>query len=408
MAENSQSSLFDLDGCIHCGLCLSACPTYLVTGLEGENPRGRLMLMNLHEDELKDSTETVFPHIDSCLDCRACETACPSGVDYHHVLDDYRENTIHPEKGSSFLRMLGHELVLRPSILTWCFRFIWTAQKSGILKLLSTFFPFIKGLPRLRWRSFRQSSKCIYPPVGKKRGTVAFFTGCVMNDLYAEVHHAAVRILRWNGYEVHIPKDQTCCGALHHHSDGYDYLNSLQSQNIQAFRDYDIVINNAAGCGAELKEYPDEDFVNKTRDFTEFIAGLDLRQPSVADHQTRILYDAPCHLIHGQGISTPPETLKNFGYIVEDFPQSDLCCGAAGTYVITQPNLSLTILKMKMLQINQASDADTIVTANPGCQLQLQKGCELFSKDKSVIHFCTALDQIYAMDPAYKKAFKNI
>ena len=263
------------------------------------------------------------------------------------------------------------------------------------------------GLPNLPFQGFKNSAEEIYPAIGETVGTVAFFTGCVMDNLYPNIHEATMRILQWNGYEVHVPKSQGCCGALHHHVGKTKNAKDMQTQNIQAFQWVDAVILNSAGCGAELKNYPDA-FASKVKDMSEFLATIDLKIPENIPHQ-KAIYDAPCHLIHAQKIDLQPRyILEKFGIELIDYPQSNLCCGAAGSYTLDKSKLSNEILKTKMDDIQYHSDGGLIITANPGCQIQLQKGADLYTETEySVSHIIEVIDGIYANDSTYVDVFKK-
>ncbi len=389
--------------CIHCGLCLTACPTYLVTGLEAESPRGRLLLMasyHIHPDE------TARYHVDNCLDCRACVTACPSGVDYATTLDQFRGKQEQKNPSLSPLRRILLKAVLNRKWMGVFQYFTWLAEKTGLLKMAAPIVPAVKGLPELRSKSFTGNSKTVFPAVGEKRGAVAFFTGCVMENLYPHVHDATIRILQWNGFEVHVPPSQTCCGALHHHSGGREFLPELIRRNEQAFAEFSTIIVNAAGCGAELKDYPDKIFARKIKDITEFLTDVDLKPPGGKVSTRPVVWDAPCHLIHGQGIATEPEQLlKRFGFELVPNPQSHICCGAAGSYSLTHPQMSADILQMKMEDVARTG-CSTIVTANPGCQMQLTSGLRSRGMDGAVLHICELLDSAYRSDPEYSRQFQ--
>ncbi len=392
-----------LNACIHCGLCLTTCPTYLTTGLEAESPRGRLMLM-----EQVGSGAAFVPqvHLETCLDCRACETACPSGVDYHSFLEQYREKR-YAEKPPSLLSRIGQKFVTHRKAMSLLFKTAFVARKIGAVKMMNKIGGKFLGLPRIGWRSFLQNNESHYPAIGQQQAKTAFFTGCIMDHLYADVHQATLRVLRWNGFAVDIPASQTCCGALHQHTGGYSRIKQLQSRNMRAFQCYDLVINNSAGCGAELKQYPEPEFVNKTKDVSEVLTSAKLRLPVHLDHGWRILFDAPCHLEHAQGIrQIPVDLLTKFGFLLVEYPESHLCCGAAGAYTLSQPRASSQILKMKMADILRTGEVKAIVTANPGCHLQLQKGCDLYNPGTSVWHFCEALDYVYRQDPTYRSTFQ--
>ncbi|NQU67159.1 MAG: (Fe-S)-binding protein [Candidatus Marinimicrobia bacterium] len=400
---------FQLPDCVHCGLCLTACPTYLVTGLEAESPRGRLMFMNsLQRDENPANSSTsaiAYAHLDTCLDCRACATACPSGVDYPGILDQVRHRQAVTVSPPSMMKRVILSLAVNKQIRTLGQIFLWTFQRIGVINLLAKGFPTLKGLPKLTFRSFSGNQSDVLPPIGKRKGSVALFTGCVMDNLYTNVHESTLRLLRWNGYEVHIPKRQTCCGALHHHNGVQGSMSSFVNQNIDAFRNHDAIIMNAAGCGAELKDYPDPQFTGKVFDITEFLESIEMRPVNTADRDQslKVIWDAPCHLVHGQKIQDAPHRiLKHFGLEEISFPQSHLCCGSAGSFMLTQPEMAESILKMKTNDIERTG-CDVIITANPGCQMHIQKGLTQYSIHKKVKHICEVLDENYQTDQEYRE-----
>ncbi len=394
-----------LNDCIHCGLCLPTCPTYRETGLEAESPRGRIMMMDAAlKGELK-SQRSFNEHLSTCLGCYTCETVCPSGIEYGNLLSHCQTIVLKPSHSIRTSILL--KIVNRPRMLQlFCFfgAFIQRLKIDVLLKKISHQF---WGLPRLSFRGFKNSALEVYPPIGGKVGTVAFFTGCIMDNLYPNIHEATIRILQWNGYEVHIPKSQGCCGALHHHVGKTKELDTMQTQNIQAFNFVDTIILNSAGCGAELKNYP-EAFASKVKDISEFLDSINLKLPENISTQ-KVIYDAPCHLIHAQKIDIQPrQLLEKFGMELADFPQSNLCCGAAGSYTLDKSNMSNEILKTKMDDIQHQTEGGLIITANPGCQIQLQKGADLYTKNQySISHIIEVMDGIYTNDSAYVNAFKK-
>ena len=394
-----------LNDCIHCGLCLPTCPTYRETGLEAESPRGRIMMMDSALKGELESQNSFNEHVSTCLGCYTCETVCPSGIEYGDLLSHCQTELLKPShsfKTSILLKMVNRPWLLQ--IMGFLGALIQRLKVDVLMKKISHQY---WGLPNIPFLGFKNSSEEIYPAIGKKMGTVAFFTGCVMDNLYPHIHEATIRILQWNGYEVHIPKSQGCCGALHHHVGETKDAEKMQKQNIQAFNLMDTIIINSAGCGAELKNYP-KAFASKIRDITEFLATIDLKLPKYITHQ-KVIYDAPCHLIHGQKIDAEPrDILAKLGIELLDFPQSNLCCGAAGSYTLDKSKMSNEILKTKMDDIQHHSDGGIIITANPGCQIQLQKGADLYTKKEySVSHIIEVIDNIYANESTYVDLFKK-
>ena len=299
-----------LNDCIHCGLCLPTCPTYHETGLEAESPRGRIMMIDTALKGGLKSQDSFNRHLSCCLGCYTCETICPSGIEYGDLLSHCQSELLEPShsiKTSILLKMVNRPWLLQ--IMGFLAAIIQRLKIDIILKKIS---PQFWGLPLLPFRGFKGSAHEIYPAINKKLGAVAFFTGCVMDNLYPHIHEATIRILQWNGYEVHIPKSQGCCGALHHHTGKTRSTADMQTQNIQAFQSVDTIILNSAGCGAELKSYP-QAFASKVKDISEFLDSIDLKLPKYAPLQ-KAIYDAPCHLIHAQKIdSQPSHILAKFG-----------------------------------------------------------------------------------------------
>jgi len=386
-----------LQECIHCGLCLPSCPTYRVNGQEAESPRGRLMLM---ESAINGGSLDTIPkqHLSQCLGCYTCETVCPSGVNYGELL--------HQTKGKLGLKNRSLKisilltLIKSRMLLGLASKVTYFFQSIGIFNLV----PQLKAIPRLRLKGFLGNSAEFYSAVGECNGTVAFFSGCVMDNMYPHVHEATIRILRWNGFDVHIPKDQGCCGALHHHSGFDDHSKEMQKALMVIFEEYDYILVNSAGCGAELKTYP-EKFSHKIKDVNEFLSSFPLKVPNNPE-EVSVIYDAPCHLIHAQKINSEPlSLLQKFNVEILYFDQSQLCCGAAGSYVLEHPHLANDILKQKMEDIGRVANEGTIVTSNPGCHFQLQQGVNQFPNGRfTVKHIVEILDEQYQNMPEYRES----
>ncbi len=399
-----------LDDCVHCGLCLSDCPTYLTTGLESESPRGRLMIMKMvHKRNEKIS---AYRHLDTCLDCRGCVSACPSGVEYDLVLDETRKKYGFSYTNSKTIPKFLIKLVTSKYGMKFIHKFLWILQilqiKEILTKIAHPIFNNLKGIPKLQWNSFSENTPLVLPAIGKKRGDVAFFYGCIMDGFFGNIHEATTKILQWNGFEVHIPKNQVCCGALDHHLGNRLNMEINHLKNQKVFSKYDTVITNSAGCGAELKSVDSTEFVTKVKDFTEILCEIDMKIPHTNFVNEEIFYDAPCHLVHAQKINdNPKKILKQMGFnIVENFDEN-LCCGAAGSYVFSEPGHSEEILQRKINTIGNFSNINSIVTANPGCQLQLEKGCKNNNLKIPVLHISEILYKKYKEDKNFSNVFKD-
>lgn len=412
-----------LNECIHCGFCLPACPTYVINGMEMDSPRGRLYLMEAAMEQRTDVTDTFLEHMDLCLVCRACESACPSGVQFGRLMETTRAAIFNDERKTSFLTGFFLRTIL-PShrLLSLLFRLARIYQRWG-LQWLTTHIPIRLLLPKKLYqlqaslppippRRFSNRSSRTFPAVVPRHGTVMLFTGCVMDHLYPDVHAATVRVLRWHGYDVVIPTEQTCCGALHAHAGDDMSVRNLAQENCAVFstQSVDTIVVNAAGCGAQIKEYPrilsdDESIPIPVEDITEFLFNRGLRTAE-ANPAMKIVYDEPCHLIHAQGVSKEPKALLRSipGVELLALKEADKCCGGAGSYVITQTNMSQELLKRKMRLI-EASGADCVITANPGCQIQLDWGVKQYELNTKVLHIVELLDRAYQKDPEYGGLF---
>ena len=406
--------------CIHCGLCLNHCPTYRVLGTEMDSPRGRIYQVLQVDSGRLAIGESFVTHIDRCLDCRACETACPSGVQYGHIVERARAQieTHHKRPWASRMtRRLFYKGVLKNTLIlqrvAGVLRFYqksglqWMVRKARVLKLFGMA-DMERLSPQIDDEFFFQEIGKVYPARGAKRGRVAFHAGCIANVAFSELNRASVRVLQENGVEVVISAEQGCCGALHAHAGFRDDARELARRNIEAFLDsgVDAIITNAAGCGSTLKEYDDllredpafaakaKDFVGKVRDITEYLWEIGLRPPARASGE-QVTYQDPCHLAHGQRVRLAPrEVMRAVGAKVVEMAHSDYCCGSAGTYNVTQNELSMKILERKMDDVERTS-APTLVTANVGCMLQLRAGVARRGLKMNVKHVVQLLDEAY-------------
>jgi glycolate oxidase iron-sulfur subunit len=409
----------DYARCIHCGLCLNACPTYRLWNLEADSPRGRIHQMIHVEQGDVPVTDSFVDHIDKCLDCRACETACPSGVEYGKLVE-YARARIERDYQRPLLSRIARDVVYRrllpyPKRTATVARLLRFYQRSGlqslaratgILKLLGVD-KRERLLPRVDRNFFYDRLGKIFPATGERRARVAFFAGCVANVTFAELNAATIRVLTANGCDVVVPDGQLCCGALAAHAGVRDVARELARKNLGAFvlDDVDAIVTNAAGCGSTLKEYhhlfTQDDaengqaaaFARKTRDVTEFLAALGLSSPLRA-LPLRVTYQDSCHLLHGQKVREAPRKLLRAipGLDLAELPHSDICCGSAGVYNVTQTEASLELLAEKM-RCASATRAQVIATSNPGCLLQMRAGAEMHHTNQQVLHVIELLDQ---------------
>jgi glycolate oxidase iron-sulfur subunit len=409
----------DYARCIHCGLCLNACPTYRLWNLEADSPRGRIHQMIHVEQGDVPVTDSFVDHIDKCLDCRACETACPSGVEYG-TLVEYARARIERDYQRPLLSRIARDVVYRrllpyPKRTATVARLLRFYQRSG-LQSLTRFTGILKLLgldkreqllPRVDRNFFYDRLGKIFPATGERRARVAFFAGCVANVTFAELNDATIRVLTSNGCDVVVPDGQLCCGALAAHAGVRDVAHELARKNLGAFvlDDVDAIVTNAAGCGSTLKEYHhlftgDEAeyeqaaaFARKTRDVTEFLAALGL-SASLKALPLRVTYQDSCHLLHGQKVREAPRKLLRAipGLDLVELPHSDICCGSAGVYNVTHTEASLELLAEKM-RYASGTNAQVIATSNPGCLLQMRAGVEMHHTNQQVLHVIELLDQ---------------
>jgi glycolate oxidase iron-sulfur subunit len=407
-------SAADLSQCVHCGLCLQNCPTYLQTGNEAESPRGRIHLIQALNEGRVEVSADYRQHVELCLVCRNCESVCPSGVHFGRIMEAgraqlYARATLSLSE-RLFRRIAFKELLPHGSRLRVLFGLLLLYQRSGLQRLVRStgLLPAVLKtaenlLPQLA-KPFLPEWE-VYPAEGKLRYRVGLFTGCVMPLVYGNVHQATLRVLRHNGCEVHIPPEQVCCGALNVHGGEQTVARDLAQQNIRAFlgRGLDAIVVNSAGCGATMKEYGEllegaeaDEFGRLTRDVSEFLVSIEpLRPFSHAVNRTVTLQES-CHLVHAQRIKDAPRTLLRSipGVDLHDMAHSDLCCGSAGLYMLTENEMSSRILDDKMHDV-AATGAHTIVTSNPGCMMQMQRGLHRSGLTGDVKHVVELLDEAY-------------
>lgn len=373
--------------CVHCGLCLQSCPTYNVLGLETDSPRGRIYLMRALAEGRVTDPEAIRPHLDQCLDCRACESACPSGVRYGEILETVRADLEKrkPRRGL-VARLRGfalRQIVARQGRLRLAFTLGHIAQSLGLrwLAFATRILPRHMNalLPAIPSGKDRAPLVGTFTPKGKSRGTVALFTGCVMEQLFGRINRATKDVLVANGFTVVVPERQFCCGALHVHDGQPEVAKELAKKNIAAFAGFDTIVNNSAGCGCALKEYGHlvgtkeaEAFAARCRDWSEVLHENGLLAPP-APRATKVAYDDPCHLCHGQGVRKAPRALlaQVPGIELVAHPSAEDCCGSAGIYNLTQPTLAHAIGAAKARAL-VASGAAIVATGNPGCMLQIR------------------------------------
>jgi Fe-S oxidoreductase len=405
----------ELYQCVHCGLCLNQCPTYRVLHLEPESPRGRIHLVRAAAEGRVELNERFKDHLYLCLLCRACESACPSGVQYGRIAEAAREQLGPPgsKLARSVLNFAFAHLLPHPNRLRLAASFLRLYQRSGLQQLIRPLLPeklrqMESMLPSVPQNFFQPKAQML-PALGERRANVAMLNGCVMPLLFGDVNEATVRELRRTGCDVVFPQAQTCCGALNTHNGETVAAKAMARQNIDVFLDagVDAVIVNAAGCGAAMKEYgyllrDDPTYAEKAkrfsslvRDASEFLADLGL-VGRLAPVEMTVTYQDPCHLAHGQRVRSQPRQLLQAipGIKFIEAEGSDRCCGSAGIYNITHPEMSQHLLKEKMQSI-AATKVEAVVAPNPGCMLQLRYGAQQYGPDVKVYHLMDLLDRAY-------------
>ena len=391
--------------CIHCGLCLSSCPTYLETGNENDSPRGRIYIMRALQDQRLPVADTSVRHIDLCLGCRACEAACPSGVHYGELLEATRDHVEKRYRRSPYQNFLRRFVIEKMFPVPWRMKLLLAPGR--LMKRLR--------LDRVLPQSLRDSLALIPDkisggallelyPVERPRGRVGFVSGCVMSVMFGDTNLSSVALLNRAGFDVVVPRQQGCCGALFAHGGNLAGARESAKRNIAAFEKekLDAIIINAAGCGSTLKEYGhllagDSEwaeraraFGEKVKDITEWLAAsLDVK-PSAS--RERVTYHDACHLAHAQRITKAPRALVRAvaGPNFIDLPESDVCCGSAGSYNLTEPEMAERLQQRKVQNILRTG-AQVVVTSNPGCMLQIEAGLKKAGAQIRVQHIADFL-----------------
>ena len=407
-----------LDDCVHCGFCLPTCPTYLLWGQETDSPRGRIHLMKLRRDGRETSSESFVRHIDTCLGCMACVTACPSGVQYDSLLEAARPQVERDAKrglGDRLFRRLIFAIFPHPArlrALAWPLslyqrfgvqRFV---QRSGLLKVLPQ---RLQSMERLL-PTVTLDTPALPPrmsAIGPPRKRVGLLLGCVQRVFFADVNAATARVLTAEGCEVVIPQAQQCCGALAEHAGEEKDAMDAARRLIDAFEgaDVDTIVINAAGCGSAMKRYGHllrndpayadraRAFASRCKDISEVLADLEPRAPRGAVPLKAAYHDA-CHLQHAQGVRAQPRRLLQTvpGVEIREIGESEICCGSAGIYNLLEPEAA-TELRDRKVQNILKTDAQAIVSSNPGCLLQIATGLEAAGRPLRIMHLVEVLDQ---------------
>ena len=406
-----------IDACVHCGFCLPACPTYLALEDENDSPRGRIVLMRALLDGRVAPDDPAMQHIDQCLGCRGCETACPSGVPYGALLEATRA-TINAHRPLPFiaravLAVFAHEWLLRPALIA-----ARVLRATGLARLGARIVPDRLGMPLAMPLAMLASTSrepaVEWTPTGPRdRARTALLTGCVMEGLFTDINRATERVLASNGYPLVQAQGQVCCGALHAHAGDDTTARALARTNIAAFEQSgaEVIALNSAGCGAMCRSYGhllahDKQwsaraaaFSAKVRDASELLAAAGPRATPAAAQPTTVAWDAPCHLEHGQRIGDPPlQLLRATGTVsLTPLAGSDQCCGSAGIFNLVQPMVAERVLEPKLEAIRD-SGAEVVATANPGCLMQIGGGLILEGSTVTARHPIELLDAAYASE----------
>ena len=398
--------------CVHCGLCLESCPTYRETGREGSSPRGRIYLLRGVAEGRFAVSDAVSEEVYLCLDCRACETACPSGVRVGSLIELARAEVEREGLRRGWRKQLERfglrGILPHRGRLHALMGLVATAQRLRLDRAAALALPrrlrdVMELLPRVPAAAERAALPEFVPATGERRGRVGFFVGCVMPELFGAVNAATVRVLARNGFDVVIPPRQGCCGALHAHAGDRDFACELARTNTTVFDavGVDAIVVNSAGCGAAMREARDwlgdeaDAFSGRVCDVSEFLDAQGLREPDGRLDAT-VCYDDPCHLVHGQGVAAAPRRLlaRIPGIILRAHDDPASCCGAAGIYNLTHAEMSRAVLDRKLAAL-EAAAPDVITSGNPGCLMQLESGARRRGLAARVVHPIVLLDEAY-------------
>ena len=409
-----------LDDCVHCGFCLPTCPTYVLWGQETDSPRGRIHLMRLRRDGRESNPQSFVEHIDTCLGCMACVTACPSGVQYDSLLELARpevERVASRSVGERAFRRMIFAMFPHPVRLRWLAWPLGVYQQSGlqrvvrasgILNLLPKRLQSMERLlPPISFSALRREMPERVAAEGTTRRRVGLLAGCVQRVFFSDVNEATARVLAAEGCEVLIPKEQGCCGALAEHAGEEADAIAAAKRLIEAFEriDVDTIAVNAAGCGSAMKRYGhllrnEQDYADrarafsaKCRDISEVLTDLEPRAAR-GRIRTRVAYHDACHLQHAQGVREPPRRLLQGipGIEIREVAESEICCGSAGIYNLLEPDAANQLRDRKVQNILR-TEADVIVSSNPGCLLQIATGFEEAGRAIPIMHLVQLLDR---------------
>jgi glycolate oxidase iron-sulfur subunit len=416
-------SVEGVNQCVHCGLCLASCPTFSELGTEMDSPRGRIFLIKSLAEGRIGLTDSSVEHLSLCLDCRACETVCPAGVPYGRLIEAAKAEIERQRPGglvrrafrwANFGLLLGHPRVL--AVAAAGLRFYQASglqalvRRSGLVRVLPGTLPAWEALlPPLPAASDRARLPPLTPAEGERRGRAAMLTGCVQAIVFGAHNRATARVLAKNGWDVVAPPEQGCCGALNAHGGDHARAVDMARRTIDVFEGTRVqaVVVNTSGCGAHMKAYgmllADDPayaerarrFAASVRDISEFLAAAPLRG-ALRSVPLTVTYHDPCHVVHGQKIRSAPRQLlaQVPGLRMVDLPESDWCCGSAGIYNLTQPEMATRLLYRKVRHVT-STGAEAVVTANPGCILQIQQGLGEAGSTVKVLHLVEILDRAY-------------